>query len=148
MKAPAVRVLIARIEAKVTEEKMAAETLTPSRMDAYYKACKSNRDLIDDLITKAVAKNIKKYVKYEFSLGASGFSGNEEFYKLVAAIKEANPGPTDPQIKYQDISIPSLNMAILVTAATAAKWTKFATDCDEAFLEDDAKAILAALEAL
>ncbi len=152
MKAPAIRVLIARIQAKATEQCQAAYEAQQAANIAFRKEQVAVHQRINDTIADNANRDIAKYATFSIGKSEYGspvwFRGTAEFDALCQQVRDANPLPKEPKTDIVQVSIASLNLSLKVPAKHEKEWEKFVYRCDSAFLEDDAKKIIEALEAI
>ena len=154
MKAPAIRVLQARIVGKSRDECRIAQQNFEFTVKAYETALKANQDDRVARLEKTINKNIKKYVTYTQGVPKGihwphNFMPTPAYDELIQADRDAHPDPLRPMtLNGTSIHIASLDIHISVPAPRAAAWVKFALAVDAAFLDDNVKGILEALDAL
>lgn len=147
MKAPALRVIKARIEAAVRIENQALQQEQAKENNKHQKALEQHRNKMQAMYKAAFAEDTAKYVTYQPGrYNEVGFTTT--WTERVNAINEANPEPKQKRLAGIVLNIASLDLEISVADIHEVKWRKFAKECDEAFLEDDAKKIIEALEAI
>ena len=143
MKAPALRVIKARIEAAVRTENQALQ----QEQIKHQEVLAQHRKTVHTLLSTAFAENAAAYVTYgpeEYR----GLCATPAWNERVKDITAANPEPIQKRLATVHVGIASLDISVRVADINEAKWKKFAKECDEAFLEVDAKKILEALEAI
>lgn len=150
MKAPALRVIKAKITSKFQEEIRAAQKASSAIVKKFYADREAHRIDFQNRVVTEVARNIKRYAQYFPGTAGTGsrFAGTSKYDQMVQALREKYPAPKEPKCGTQAMYCASLDLYINVPEARTVDWTKFINECDDAFLNDDAKKILEALEVL
>jgi hypothetical protein len=151
MKAPALRVLQARIVGKSRDECRIAQQNWEITFKAYETALKIHVDEQMARLEKTVNKNIKKFVVFQANVpkGIHLPVPTQAYNDLMQADLDAYPTPLRPmKPDSTTIEIASLGIQIYVPTTRAEAWVKFTLAVDEAFLSNDVKGILEALDAL
>lgn len=154
MKAPAIRVLQARIVGKSRDECRITQQNFEITFKAYETAVKANAEDRIVRLEKLINRNIKKYVSYTANIpkGISwphNFMPSQAYTDLVQVDRDAYPDPARPMSPSSvTLEIASLGIQIYVPATRSAAWVKFALAVDDSFLNNDVKGILEALDAL
>lgn len=154
MKAPAIRVLQARIVGKSRDECSIAQKNYEFTFKAYETALKAHVDDQMARLEKTINKNIKKYVVFTANVPKGihwphNLVPTQAYNDLIQADRDAFPTPLRPmQPNSTTIEIASLGIQIYVPVTRAAAWVKFTLSVDDSFLNNDVKGILEALDAL
>ena len=154
MKAPAIRVLQARIVGKSRDECRIAQQNFEFTVKAYEIALKANQDDRVARLEKTINKNIKKYVTYTQGVPKGihwphNFMPTPAYDELIQADRDAHPDPLRPMnLSSTTIEIASLGIQIYVPGPRAAAWVKFTLAVDDSFLNNDVKGILDVLDAI
>lgn len=154
MKAPAIRVLKARIIGKAHDECKIDQQNFEIAWDAYNTALRANQDDRVARLEKAINRNIKKFVVFQENIPKGihwphNFVPTQAYNDAMQADRDAYPDPKQPMRPSRvTLEIASLDIQICVPATRAAAWVKFALAVDDSFLNNDVKGILEALDAL